>query len=100
MAFINCITEILSEKMVLQVKNRWGDEIWPRAGNGSSARSHRSSELASQFSQPLQVALSHCRAFCRCPRCQILRLSGVKWSSLHFEQYAAWFQCDHGMPGT
>jgi hypothetical protein len=28
-AFINCITDTLSKKMVRKVKNRWGDEIWP-----------------------------------------------------------------------
>jgi hypothetical protein len=29
MGFINRITDMLSMKMVLKVKNRWGDEIWP-----------------------------------------------------------------------
>jgi len=38
MAFINRITDTLSNKMVRKVKNRWGDEIWPwdRDGVGRS----------------------------------------------------------------
>jgi hypothetical protein len=27
--FIDSITDILSKKMVREVKNRWGDDVWP-----------------------------------------------------------------------
>jgi hypothetical protein len=42
MAFIDRITNILSQKMVGRVKNRWGDEIWPWDREGFKRPSNRS----------------------------------------------------------
>jgi len=42
MAFINRITDTLSNKMVRKVKNRWGDEIWPWDREGFKRPSNRS----------------------------------------------------------
>jgi hypothetical protein len=83
-----------------KAKNRWRKRFGREIGMGSGARSLRPSELDGQFSQPLQIALSHCRAFSRGPGRQILRQIRVKWPSLHLQQHAASFQCDHGMPSV